>query len=143
MSIRRFCLIYGPILVLAGFLAGTASAQANIKVVNAKPTRAYAGPELYSEFCAVCHGTDGKGTGPAAPALRVAAADLTTISRHNNNQFPKLKIQQIIKGDASIPAHGSLDMPTWGNIFKSISSSKAFAEMRVNSLVTYLEGIQR
>ena len=121
-----------------------ATAQTKVvKEVNARQSNAWTGPELYKEFCAVCHGVDGRGTGPAASALKSQPTDLTTIARRSNNKYPDLKIQQIIKGDPNIPAHGSSDMPTWGNIFKSISANGAFGEMRVNALVDYLKTIQR
>jgi copper resistance protein D len=35
------------------------------------------GARLYAENCALCHGADGKGSGPAAAALTVRPADLT------------------------------------------------------------------
>jgi mono/diheme cytochrome c family protein len=121
-----------------------ATAQTKVvKEVNAHQSNAWSGPDLYKEFCAVCHGADGRGNGPAASALKSQATDLTTIARRNNNKYPELKVQQIIKGDPSIAAHGSPDMPTWGNIFKSISANGTFGEMRVNALVTYIQQIQR
>jgi len=124
--------------------AGMATAQTKVvKEVNAHPTNAWRGPDLHTEVCAVCHGAEGHGNGPAASALKTSATDLTTIARRNNNKYPELKIQQIIKGDPNIPAHGSADMPTWGNVFKSISANGAFAEMRINALVTYIQQIQR
>jgi mono/diheme cytochrome c family protein len=141
LMILRLCT-----LLLASILlcAGMATAQTKVvKEVNAHPTNAWSGPDLYKEFCAVCHGADGHGNGPAASALKTSATDLTTIARRNNNKYPELKIQQIIKGDPNIPAHGSADMPTWGNVFKSISANGAFAEMRINALVTYIQQIQR
>ena len=139
--IFRLCSLFIPWILLC---AGMATAQTNVvKEVNARQSNAWTGPELYKEFCAVCHGVDGRGTGPAASALKSQPTDLTTIARRSNNKYPDLKIQQIIKGDPNIPAHGSSDMPTWGNIFKSISANGAFGEMRVNALVDYLKTIQR
>ena len=114
-----------------------------VKEVNARQSNAWNGVDLYKEFCAVCHGADGRGAGPAASALKSQPTDLTTITRRNNGKFPELHMQQVIKGDAGITAHGSLDMPTWGNIFKSISANGTFAEMRINALVEYLKQIQR
>ena len=35
------------------------------------------GLRLYSEHCALCHGTEGRGDGPAAPGLRPRPSDLT------------------------------------------------------------------
>lgn len=139
--IFRLCSLFIPWILLC---AGMATAQTKVvKEVNARQSNAWTGPELYKEFCAVCHGVDGRGTGPAASALKSQPTDLTTIARRSNNKYPDLKIQQIIKGDPNIPAHGSSDMPTWGNIFKSISANGAFGEMRVNALVDYLKTIQR
>lgn len=140
MNIRSFSLFLGAVLLTAAF----ASAQTKVvKEVNAKQSSAWTGPELYNEFCAVCHGTDGRGNGPAASALKVQPTDLTMMARHNNGKYPDLHIQQVLKGQAEIPAHGSLSMPTWGNIFKSISASGTFADMRINALVEYLKQIQR
>jgi len=139
--IFRLCSLFIAWILLC---AGMATAQTKVvKEVNARQSNAWTGPELYKEFCAVCHGVDGRGTGPAASALKSQPTDLTTIARRSNNKYPDLKIQQIIKGDPNIPAHGSSDMPTWGNIFKSISANGAFGEMRVNALVDYLKTIQR
>lgn len=140
MNIRPYYLVIGTLLALAS----VASAQTKvIKEVNAHQTDSWKGEDLYKEFCAVCHGTDGKGNGPAASALKVQPSDLTVIARHSSGKFPELKVREIIKGDATIPAHGSQNMPTWGNIFKSISASGTFGEMRINALVAYIQQIQR
>jgi mono/diheme cytochrome c family protein len=63
-----------PILALAvilGLTLGVAAAQ-NTKVekVPVTPTNPASGKEMFDTYCAVCHGTDGKGSGPAAPALK-------------------------------------------------------------------------
>jgi mono/diheme cytochrome c family protein len=114
-----------------------------VKVEPAKSTNAWKGDDLYREFCAVCHGIDGKGNGPAADALKARPSDLTQISRHNGNKFPTLHMQRVIAGDDAVSAHGNHDMPIWGDSFKSISANGTFAEMRVNALVDYLQKIQK
>ena len=114
-----------------------------IKMEPAQPSNAWKGDDLYREFCAVCHGTDGKGNGPAAVALKVRPSDLTQISRQNGTKYPSLHMQRIISGEDAVAAHGTHDMPTWGDTFKSISANGAFAEMRVNALVDYIQKLQK
>src|SRR5579872_723048 len=121
--------LLGLCVLLAGLTGSVATAQNKvIKQENAHPSNSWKGEDLYREFCAVCHGIDGRGRGPAAEALVQRPMDLTTIARRNSSRFPDLHIQQIIRGDGAIPAHGSEEMPTWGNVFKSISANQAFAE---------------
>jgi mono/diheme cytochrome c family protein len=126
-------------------VCGAARAQEPPKTVKTVPvhsTRAIAGKDLFREFCAVCHGTAGKGDGPAASALKTPPADLTQISARNGGKFPEAKIQHIINGDADSPvAHGSKDMPVWGNIFQHMGAQDLGA-VRVYNLVKYLEEMQ-
>ena len=119
------------------------TAQVTVKRVPAHSTNAVAGQDLYREYCAVCHGSDAKGGGPAAAALKMAPSDLTTISRRNGGKYPEVKVLRSINGQgANIPAHGSADMPIWGQIFRSVSSDQNLSDMRVYNLVKYLEKIQ-
>jgi mono/diheme cytochrome c family protein len=108
-----------------------------------QPTNAWKGEDLYREFCAVCHGVDAKGNGPAADALKTRPSDLTQISRQNGSKFPAIQMQRIISGEDGVLAHGTAQMPTWGDAFRSISSNSTFAEMRVRALVDYLQRIQK
>lgn len=132
-------------VLTAATLTGTGSAQTpkEVKQTNARPTGAWTGDQLYKEFCAVCHGTDGKGNGPAASALKVNPTDLTQISRRNSNKFNELKMRSVLAGGEDISAHGTPDMPIWGDVLKSISANPAFGQMRVDALVKYLQSIQR
>ena len=126
-------------------IAGPATAQAQkvIKQENARPTSAWSGDQLYKEFCSACHGADGKGNGPAASALKSNVTDLTQISRRNNSKYPEARMHDIITGTQAIGAHGSSEMPVWGDVFKSISANQTFSEMRIEMLVKYLQTIQR
>jgi mono/diheme cytochrome c family protein len=101
------------------------------------------GPDLFHAYCASCHGTDGSGAGPVAPALKPKVPDLTTIAQRNGGLFPARRIQQIIAGDELIVSHGSREMPVWGPIFHQIEEDRDLGEVRLQNLTKYLEAIQK
>ena len=71
------------LVVLGMFAMAQESAPQQDKVIKhvpVKATNAASGQEMYTNYCAVCHGTDGKGGGPAASALKEAPADLTALT---------------------------------------------------------------
>jgi mono/diheme cytochrome c family protein len=137
-------LFIGILFTLAGTFGSATFAQDKVvKKVTVQDSAAWKGDDLYKEFCAVCHGADGRGQGPAASALKELPTDLTLIARRNGGKFSDIHMRQVIAGDTQTPAHGSKDMPMWGDVFKSISANRTFAEMRVNALVDYLKKIQR
>jgi mono/diheme cytochrome c family protein len=102
------------------------------------------GPEMFESYCAPCHGKDGKGTGPAASALKKAPADLTLLAQKNGGKYPELRVQEFIRGDSAPAAHGSRDMPMWGELFRSLGggNQEGLAAMRVKNLSSYIAGIQ-
>jgi mono/diheme cytochrome c family protein len=101
------------------------------------------GPALYTAYCTVCHGKDGKGGGPMAKSLKVAPADLTRIVTRNGGRFPMARIQRIISGEEPLPAgHGSREMPLWGPIFSQIAWDQDLGRVRVDNLARYIEGMQ-
>lgn len=141
-NMRHKSLIFG-LLAVAG-LCGIAGAQNKVvKVVPAQPASTFKGNELYTQFCAACHGASLRGDGPAASALKTAPTDLTTIAKRNNGKFDVVRLRMLITGSNEIPAHGSLSMPVWGDVFKSISANRTFGEMRVNAIIEYLQQNQR
>lgn len=136
-------------LILGGLLALSTSAFANgdqttktIKRVNARPTATLNGVDLFKEYCAVCHGNDAKGDGPAADALKKRPADLTQLSRKNGGTFPELHVMNFIKGQDVVAAHGSRDMPIWGSIFSQMSSNPDLVQVRTYALLKYIEEMQ-
>jgi mono/diheme cytochrome c family protein len=97
------------------------------------------GAESYRVYCASCHGVDGKGGGPAAPALKKAPADLTQISKRNHGDFPAFRVTHIIDGYEIEAVHGSREMPVWGDYFRD----KLLLELREHNLTEYLRSIQK
>jgi mono/diheme cytochrome c family protein len=98
---------------------------------------------MYTAYCAVCHGTDGKGGGPAASALKVPPTDLARLTQNNGGKYPALKVEAAIRGDSSFPAHGSKDMPVWGALFWNMSGGhEAEVQQRVSNLTQYIQSLQ-
>jgi mono/diheme cytochrome c family protein len=131
------------VVVLAVSAAGV-SAQTKIEKTPIKPTPASNGKQMFEAYCAACHGKDAKGTGPAATALKKTPADLTRLSARNGGTFPEVRVKRFIEGLDEVPAHGSRDMPMWGDLFRSLDSANAgTAQIRVQALNDYLKSLQQ
>jgi len=123
--------------------AGSGWAQDKpIKYTQPAQVSAANGPEMFRAYCAVCHGPEGRGGGPAAEALRKAPADLTQLSRRNGGTFPRTMVVNMIQGADVVASHGSRDMPIWGVSFRVLGDD-AFAKLRVANLTTFIESLQR
>ena len=120
-------------------LAGQDTPQ--IKRVPIKSTSAASGKEMFVQYCASCHGTDGKGAGPATAALKTSPGNLTTLTARNKGEFPGLRVAQMIQGEETTVAHGSRDMPTWGQVFHE-REPLAMVKLRVNNLTDYIKSLQ-
>jgi len=119
-------------------------AKTEIKHVPMKETSAASGSEMYKTYCAVCHGIDGKGNGPAAEALKVPPTDLTTMATRNGGKYPAPKVAAIIHGEEVLAAHGTKDMPIWGKLFWSMSGGhEAEVQQRMANLNKYIESLQK
>lgn len=130
-------------LLVAGLLCFAASAQQKtVKTVRPAASGSLDGKSLFQEYCASCHGKDAKGAGPVADALKAHPTDLTKISQQNKGKFPDTKILAILKGDQTVTAHGSRDMPTWGKTFSDMNVNPNVGQGRMHALVMYLEEIQ-
>lgn len=145
MSIRKLTTAVLTVLLASVFTFAQSGAPTKvIKRIPIKATSAASGSEMYKTYCAVCHGTDGKGNGPAADALKVPATDLTMLAMKAGGKYPSLKVAGVIRGEEGMPAHGSKDMPMWGNLFHSMSGGhEAEVQQRIANLVKYIETLQQ
>jgi len=144
------CLMIGlQAFILLGGLLAAANMQADDKAKQSaqEPKRplihSLNGPDLYRAYCASCHGVDGKGSGPVAPALNGKLPDLTTIAERNGGSFPVQRVRKIIIGDEAIVAHGSREMPIWGPIFHQVEEDRDYGDVRLQNLIGYLQSIQK
>lgn len=120
------------IAVFAVLLAGAAGATGE----------EFSGARMFQTYCASCHGADGKGFGPVAPALKAKLPDLTRIAKRNKGEFPSFRINHIIDGYEVQAAHGSRDMPVWGDFFRDIKRDETAIELREHNLTEYIRSIQ-
>jgi hypothetical protein len=144
---RLAILVFG---VGVGFVA---NAQTPSKT---PPADIAAGKELFHERCSTCHGMDAKGAKGSAPqgpmtnydpqsidpAKRVPPADLTALSEQNPGKFPADRVRNAIYNKDSIRAHGTPEMPAWGNVFYLLKDRPKLLEKRIRDLTGYIESIQ-
>lgn len=135
---RRIALL---VLAMAAILAvqslpstGIGAAQETGKNVR--------GRQLFTQYCASCHGVDGKGGGPVAASLKAAMPDLTTIERREG-KFPQQRIQSIINGETNFAAHGSREMPVWGFVLREKGTSPSAVTLNVSAIANYIREFQQ
>jgi mono/diheme cytochrome c family protein len=102
-----------------------------------------AGQGVFRAYCASCHGLGGKGGGPAAPELKTTPPDLTQLSKGNGGKFPSAMVSSVIRGDQVLLAHGSREMPIWGEAFRNVNRDETLAKIKVRNLTLYIESIQQ
>jgi mono/diheme cytochrome c family protein len=141
--------VVGTFLTLSlACLALVASGQSKdkppFKKVQASRVSPAAGKEMFTHYCAACHGKDGQGHGPAAAALKKAPADLTNLASRNGGKFPDTRVYGFIEGSDEVAAHGSREMPIWGEVFRGLSpSDRAAVHQRISNLSEYVKSIQK
>jgi len=135
------------LLGMAVFFIATTAAAGEAQLVDVTPTfvpPSMAGRDIFRYYCATCHGRDGRGNGPVAAELKAKPANLTGLAAENAGRFPLERVKAFVThGRPGAPAHGSSEMPVWGPIFQSLDPSDAIAQARIESVVAYINSIQR
>ena len=132
------------IAAAAAIAVGSGYADQSGKIViPVNRTAANDGHEMYVSYCAPCHGTDAKGHGPAATALKASPSDLTLLRKNNQGRFPDSHIVAILQFGNEVSAHGSATMPVWGPILGKMNRTNAQdKQQRISNLSRYLQSIQ-
>ncbi|NOQ90481.1 MAG: c-type cytochrome [Gammaproteobacteria bacterium] len=104
---------------------------------DVKPPATFEGRRLYVSYCQLCHGTDGRGDGPLAKAMKIGPSDLNTTVRSRSDTI----LTKIITGEGRQTITGrdrhnllSEAMPEWKDVF---------TESQVKALIAYLRFLGR
>lgn len=135
-----------------GILVATLAMISVIDLANAQGSEI--GKNEYMRSCASCHGGTGKGDGYVVKALIKRPTDLTRLSEANKGVLPFSRIYDAIDGRIAIIAHGSREMPVWGEFYSRewntglppALASKDIAEsivrVRILALIEYISTLQ-
>jgi mono/diheme cytochrome c family protein len=131
--------VIGLLAIAASCLAGVASAEDEMQTK--------VGKDQYTKYCATCHGPSGTGTdGVASRLFTKPPTNLTTLAKENDGKFPMMEVINIVKGDQPIDAHGTREMPVWGQITGKPLSEGMYgqdaADAEILNIGKYLETIQ-
>jgi mono/diheme cytochrome c family protein len=99
------------------------------------------GEHEFRTSCAACHGVDASGNGQMASQLTPKPANLTVLSKNNGGVFPYERVFQMIDGRGALAAHGTGQMPIWGDRY-SLEVKQPIVRARILELVYHLRGIQ-
>jgi mono/diheme cytochrome c family protein len=126
----------------AGQAPASSTQKPIVKAVSAPPIASIEGKANFDAYCAVCHGSDARGHGPAAPAMKAPVPDLTAYATRHGGKFDRVAVEMAIRQPGAIPtpAHGVEAMPIWGEVFRA--EDRARNTLRVQNLVRYLESLQ-
>ena len=137
---ERWSMLFLSLVLLPAVLLPAARKQD--KTSSARNT--VEGAKIFQYHCAACHGTDGRGHGPASVALKHPVPDLTLISQRSGGKFPYQRVKGIIEGnEPGLLAHGDREMPIWGPIFHEVESDQDWGEVRLDAITKHMASIQR
>ena len=142
MAARRI-LLCAALLMQVGIGLGWRATTAAQKPDPSSRSQAMTdGATSYREHCAVCHGDQGRGNGPAAAALKPRPTDLTRLTLRTGT-FPESRLTGILKGTEAVSAHGTPAMMIWGTMFVAeANGNSGAAEVRVRGLVAFIASLQ-
>lgn len=138
--VRGSALLISILLLCIACMAGSDPA---VNQMQLPPTYMPTGQQMYKQYCAACHGPDGKGHGPLAVVLKTPPPDLTTLAKRHQGKFPYDYVSSVLEFGPGFAAHGSSEMPTWGPIFRYYDKrNEKVVKQRIQNLCNYLATLQ-
>jgi hypothetical protein len=137
-------------LFLAVFLLGqgtgiTQTKDRTLRIVPIFHSDPSSGKQMFKDYCATCHGMDGKGDGPAAELLEVKTSDLTTIAKRHHSKSTALFVSEFLR-NKTCQTNGKINLPVWGRYFRENDPDKinhTITSMRIYNLSEYVASIQQ
>lgn len=138
--------------ILRAFAVATVLMLIQTASASAQDVQREFGPiaDEFRNSCASCHGVDGKGAGFLTRLFKgIDPGDLTQIAKNNGGVFPIDDVFQVIDGRQEVAAHGTREMPVWGDRYMprcrdecDPDEERLHARARILELVYYLQSIQ-
>ena len=103
------------------------------------------GKQLFLRYCASCHGTSGAGDGPVAKSLRKPPANLRLLGDKYAMPLPAPALAAFIDGRKAVRAHGTPEMPVWGERFYTTGAGnegESGISETLRKIIAYLNTIQ-
>ena len=143
---RRTAMTVGLLLALPlAALAEEPAARLSEKLNPKQP-----GYSEYQQYCAVCHGVFADGNGLVVPVLTTKPTDLRHLGARYGTPLSTQKLVRTIDGSDPILAHGSREMPIWGDRYQAQVGlkygpygSETVVRARILELVYYLQSVQQ
>ena len=138
--------IAGTFLGVLSMGQGTGLTQTTktLKLVPVSYSQPDSGEIMFKDYCAACHGMDGKGNGPAVEFLKAPPPDLTTMAKRLNEKSIALNVKTVLRFGTGSKAHGTLNMPVWRRMFNRVNENDTnLVYVRINNLSNYVQSIQQ
>ena len=144
----RILLVAGGLILAIFFLAQrtgiTQTTSKTLKEVPPSQSQPDSGKQMYKDYCAACHGIDGKGNGPVVEFLKAAPPDLTTMAKRYGEKSVVPKVTFILNSGTESKTHGTSEMPIWGPVFSRLSHhNDQVVLLRIHNLAEYVNAIQQ
>ncbi|HKF46436.1 MAG TPA: c-type cytochrome [Terracidiphilus sp.] len=135
--LKRYVLIAATLLIAATGYAKSGEKTVVIPVNRIDPTDAKL---MYTNYCAACHGADGRGHGPLAGALSSSPTDLTTLAKTHGGRYPESHVISVLSFGKE---EKDAVMPAWGHVFATLNAvSMQDRVLRISNLTRYLRTMQ-
>ncbi len=143
--LKKSMILLGTLVVVTSLCLAqdTTNQKSVVKQTTIKQTSATSGKEMFVQYCAPCHGADGRGNGPAASAMKSQPTDLTQLARKHDGKYPANNVASVLKFGGGPGVHGSAEMPVWGPLLQSLDKfHDTVVQQRISNIVSYIETIQ-
>ena len=135
MKRRDICLIVAIVATLSFAVSAFAGAKDEVRD----------GQKYFVRYCASCHGTSATGDGPVAKSLTERPANLRLLADKYGSPLPAARLAELIDGRDAVRAHGSADMPVWGERLYAMGEGErgelGISEI-IGKIVAYLDTVQ-
>jgi len=145
MRLRTVVVFLAALAALSSASNGASDAPGNAAapIENNSLKQDVSGKTEFLQYCALCHGADGRGMGPLTDedAMKKSATDLTQLAKRNGGSFPFSKVADTIRDGRSVSGHTPSRMMAWAKIFGA-DGDPVRAKAIIFEVTRYVEGLQ-